>query len=289
VFAQSTIADWSVRVSSRYAVRPNVTYLKASGYESKLDFYRRRDVQTPLPTAIYYHSGGWVTGNKEAEVMELLPWFEMGWNVVNVEYRIAGTAQAPAAVEDAICALRYVVTNAKSNNIDTAKIVLTGVSAGGHLALAAGMMPSTAGLANICPGGGYASNDTTVPQVAAIVSWLGPTDVADLVAGQNIRSYAVQWTGSGKDQNEIAKLVSPVTYVRPGLPPIFSIHGDVDPIVPYSQVTRLHDALTKGGVPHELYTITGKGHGNFTADERVKAYGRIRAFLAQHGLGPVAH
>src|SRR5436190_23443317 len=284
-FAQlSPTAEWATHAQNEYAVAANVTYLTATGYESKLDIYRRRDVQTPQPTLVFYHGGGWIGGTKEASFMSIMPWFEMGWNVVNVEYRMARVAEAPAAVEDAICALRYVVNNAKNNNIDVNKIVVSGESAGGHLALAVGMTPPTAGLASICAGGGFTGNETNVPKVAAIINWYGITDVTDMLAGPNARSYAVQWVGSAKNRDEVAKAVSPMTYVRAGLPPILSIQGDADPIVPYSQNTRLRDALTKAGVTNELFTIPGGGHGNFKADERSKAYVKIREFLAKSGL-----
>src|SRR5690349_20470305 len=120
VLAQlSPTAEWATHASNEYQVQANITYLTASGYESKLDVYRRRDVTTPQPTLIFYHGGGWVTGTKEAATMSILPWLEMGWNVINVEYRMARVALAPAAVEDAQCALRYVVTRAKDFNVDT--------------------------------------------------------------------------------------------------------------------------------------------------------------------------
>ena len=211
-----------------YAVAANITYLTASGFESKLDMYRRRDVQTPQPTLVFYHGGGWIGGTKEASFMSIMPWLEMGWNVVNVEHRMARVAEAPAAVEDAICALRYVVNNAKNNNIDPAKIVVSGESAGGHLALAVGMMPATSGFTSICAGGGFTGNETAVPKVAAIINWYGITDVNDLLAGANARSYTVQWIGSGRDRDDVAKSVSPLTYVRAGLPPILSIQGDAE-------------------------------------------------------------
>ena len=284
-FAQlSPTAEWATHAQNQYAVQANITYLTASGYENKLDIYRRRDVQTPQPTLVFYHGGGWVGGTKEASFMSLMPWFEMGWNVVNVEYRMARVAEAPAAVEDAICALRYVVNNAKNNNIDVNKIVVSGESAGGHLALAVGMTPPSAGLASICAGGGFTGNETNVPKVAAIINWYGITDVNDMLAGPNARSYAVQWVGSGKNRDDVAKAVSPMTYVRAGLPPILSIQGDADPIVPYSQNTRLRDALTKAGATNELFTIPGGGHGNFKADERSKAYAKIREFLSKNNL-----
>ena len=284
-FAQlSPTADWATHAQNEYAVVPNVTYLTANGFEAKLDVYRRRDVQTPQPTLVFYHGGGWIGGTKEASFMSIMPWLEMGWNVVNVEYRMARVAEAPAAVEDAICALRYVVNNAKNNNIDPAKIVVSGESAGGHLALAVGMMPATSGFTSICAGGGFTGNETAVPKVAAIINWYGITDVADLLAGANARSYAVQWIGSGRDRDDVAKSVSPLTYVRAGLPPILSIQGDADPIVPYSQNTRLRDALAKAGTPNELVTIAGGGHGNFNPEQRSQAYVKIHQFLVKNGL-----
>src|SRR4051794_10526817 len=114
----SPAADWATHAQNRYAIAANITYLTASGFDAKLDIYRRRDVQTPQPTLVFYHGGGWITGTKETSFMSVMPWLEMGWNVVNVEYRMARVAEAPAAVEDALCALRYVVNNTKNNNID---------------------------------------------------------------------------------------------------------------------------------------------------------------------------
>src|SRR5215510_9252872 len=162
--AQSPTAEWAAHAQNQYAVQANVTYLTASGYESKLDIYRRRDVQTPQPTLVFYHGGGWVGGTKESAVMSIMPWLEMGWNVVNVEYRMARVAPAPAGVEDALCALKFVVAQAKNYNVDVNKIVVTGESAGGHLALMAGMTPATAGLTNACAGGGFTTSDNALPK-----------------------------------------------------------------------------------------------------------------------------
>jgi hypothetical protein len=97
-----------------------------------------------------------------------MPWFEMGWNVVNVEYRLGKVALAPAAVEDCLCALRYIAAQAKTYDIDTTRLVVTGESAGGHLALTTGMIPESAGLDRQCPGApltkvGVANQLVTIP------------------------------------------------------------------------------------------------------------------------------
>ena len=85
-----------------------------------------------------------------------------------------------------------------------------------------------------------------MPKVAAIINWYGITDVNDMLSGPNARAYAVQWLGSPPNREAIAKSVSPLTYVRADLPPILSIQGDADPIVPYSQNVRLQRCAEEG-------------------------------------------
>jgi acetyl esterase/lipase len=277
-FAQlSAPATWATHAANEYQVFPNITYSVNNSYESKLDVYKRRDATGPQPTLIWIHGGGWTGGAKESSIMSLMPWFEMGWNVVNVEYRLARVSLAPAAVEDCLCALRFVAAQAATYNIDANRLVVSGDSAGGHLSLTTGMIPESAGLDRQCPG-------VPLPKVAAIIDWYGITDVADLLDGPNRKPYAVAWLGSQPNREEIARRVSPLTYVRPGLPPILSIQGDADPTVPYSHSLRLQEALEKAGVPHQLVTVPGGKHGNFTPEERTKIYVAIREFLAHNGL-----
>jgi dipeptidyl aminopeptidase/acylaminoacyl peptidase len=64
------------------------------------------------------------------------------------------------------------------------------------------------------------------------------------------------------------------------------VHGDSDPVVPYPQSVQLHKALTAAGVPNELVTIQGGGHGQFNEAQEAYAYERIHAFLHAHGLIP---
>jgi acetyl esterase/lipase len=272
----------SARLENDYRVVPNITYLTASNWDAKLDLYVTRTPDKPLPTMIFIHGGGWTGGTKEGrDLGGVLPYLNMGMNVVNVEYRLARVAQAPAAVEDCRCALRWVIQHAKEYGIDVARLVVAGESAGGHLALTTGMLPASAGLDRQCPG-----PDNL--KVAAIVNWYGISDVNELLDGPNMKAYAVTWLGSAPDREQIAKRVSPLTYVRAGLPPVITIHGDADPTVPYTQSVRLHRALTDAGVANELVTMPGGKHGfdccNLT--QRIDAYGKIRAFLARQHVLP---
>ncbi len=280
----------AVDMMSRYRVAANITYLVADGYESKLDVMTPFRAESPAPTLIYIHGGGWVGGTKEGSVLSALPYLEMGWAVVNVEYRLGRHALAPGAVEDCRCALRWVHQNAEEYGFDTNRIVISGASAGGHLSLTTGMLPASAGLDRLCPvrdpsTPGWAKALEPEMPVAAIVNWFGITDVGDLLEGENAKTYAVAWMGSKLDRMTLAKRVSPMTYVRAGLPPILTIHGDVDNIVPYRHALDLHAALNDAGVANRLHTVPGKGHGNFTPEEQQENFRVIRAFLAEHVTG----
>jgi acetyl esterase/lipase len=274
--AQATLGAWTAGLADEYRVVPNITYLTASNWEAKLDVYTPR-AAGPHPTVIQIHGGGWVRGNREGTLLRALPYFEMGFAVVNISYRLGPVALAPAAVEDALCALRWVIRNAKEYGFDVNRIVTTGYSAGGHLALTTGMIPASAGLDRRCPG-------PEPLRVAAIVNWYGITDVVDLLDGANMRAYAVEWLGSQPDRVEIARRVSPLAYVRKDVPPVLTIHGDADPVVPYAHATELHAALQKAGAVSELVTIPKGGHGNFPRPEQLRAVEAVRAFLARHGI-----
>ncbi len=266
-------------VSNQYRVLPNVTYHVASGHENKLDLYLPREASDPTPVLMYIHGGGWVGGSKESNVLRILPYLEMGWAVVNVEYRLGAVARAPAAVEDGLCALRWVIRSAEQYNLDTSRIVTTGNSAGGHLALTTGMIPPSVGLDRECPG-------SEELRVAAIINWYGITDVGDLLDGPNMKTYAVEWMGSLENRYEIAERVSPMTYVRAGLPPTLTIHGDADPTVPYQHAVALHDKLDEVGVSNVMHTVPGGGHGGFDREETLAIFETIQRFLSEHGLRP---
>jgi acetyl esterase/lipase len=275
--AQTPVMDATVERMERYRITPNITYLTVNGYANKLDVYQFQ-TDKPNATLVYIHGGGWAGGpTKEQYQHWFLPYLQMGWNVVNVEYRSSAISLAPAAVEDCLCALRWVYQNAKQYNIDTTRLVTTGHSAGGHLSLTTGMTPATAELDRQCPG-------PEELKVAAIVNWYGITDVADVIDGVNSKSYAVKWFGSMPNRREVAKRVSPLTYVRSGMPPVISIHGDADPTVPYAHAVQLHESLDKAQVSNELVTVKGGKHGGFGVKATQDAYKSIFEFLGKLGL-----
>lgn len=280
----------AVLLDQAYCVEPNLTYLKASGQDLKLDVYRPcQAAAQPRPVVLHFHGGGWVAGSRESAALAVLPWMQMGFTVVNVSYRLGNVALAPAAVEDTLCALQWVGHNAKKYNVDLAKVVTTGDSAGGHLALATAMIPSDSPFTHQCAANGvtWAGPYTNpAPKVAAVVNWYGITDVAEMLQGPTVRSYAVAWFGSLQGREELARALSPLSHVRAGGPAVFTIHGDADPLVPYDHGVRLKAALDKAGVKNVLHTVKGGGHGGFAPEQQLGAFIAARDFLRGLGIAP---
>jgi len=282
----------AIQIEHDYDVDANIVYRVANNYEVKLDVYKP-EAKSPTPLVMLIHGGGWVVGNKENYSLGALPYLQKGFAVVNVEYRLAKISPAPAAVDDCLCALHWIGRNAKKYNFDLSKVVVTGGSAGGHLALTTAMIPSSAGFDNGCA---YEDDEpwtgpgiSNRPKVAAVVNWFGITDVVAMLHGPETRAYAISWFDSLPNRDDLAKQLSPVNYVRSDVPPILTIHGDADKLVPYAQAVRLHDALSRAGVRNQLYTIAGGGHGDFTLDQEMKAFETIDVFLASVGIKPSAH
>ena len=276
----------AVLINHAYDVNSNITYKVANNVDLKLDVYHSREAKGPTPVVMMIHGGGWLVSNKDDYVLTAVPYLVMGFAVVNVEYRPGKISLAPAAVEDCQCALRWIARHAKDYNFDLEKVILTGPSAGGHLALTTGMIPGSAGFANECAYQADPKNPD--PKVAAIINLFGITDVTDLLQGPNLRTYAVSWMGSAPGREDLARRISPLTYVRPGLPPVLTIHGDADKVVPYSHAVRLHEALTKVGVRNQLLTIPGAGHGWLTVEQDLLAFETTRAFLESLGIRAVS-
>jgi acetyl esterase/lipase len=261
-----------VEYPSGYTAQLNVVYATVNGWEGKVDFYLPPNTGKSTAIIINIHGGGWNHGVKESQT-GYSSFFKAGYAIANMEYRLTGQATAPAAVEDARCALIYIIKNAKALNVDVNKIVVMGGSSGGHLALMAGLLGNNHLFDRNC--------DTTQKvKVAAIIDKYGITDVWDWAYGPNITSKsAVKWLGEKAKDEAFAKSVSPISYISPNSPPVFIVHGDADPTVPYQQSVELNKKLKEAGVKTEFVTVPGGLHGKFEKEKNTEINKGIIAFL----------
>ena len=276
IYAQD-IEVKKVEYPAGFTEQLNVVYTKVNDWEGKLDLYLPPASSAPTPLVINIHGGGWNKGTKESQT-GFSGFFKRGYTVANIEYRLTAAATAPAAVEDTRCALIYLIKNAKKLNIDLSKIVIMGGSAGGHLALMGGLLADNHQFDSNCPG-------ATNIKVAAIIDKYGITDVWDWAYGVHLTSKsATSWLGSKAKDQDFAKSVSPLYIVKKNSPPIFIVHGDADPIVPYEQSVALKAKLDELGVKNEFITVKGGLHGKFTPEDNKMVNAKIMDFLKGLGL-----
>jgi len=223
------------------------------------------------PTLLYIHGGGWVEGSKDERALNVLPYVYRDWVVISINYRLAKDAKAPAAVDDCLVALEWIYANADKYDIDTDRIVVSGGSAGGHLALLTGMLREGD---QLC-GGKLTVGNTR--KVAAIVNWYGVTDFT-------INPHPLEWFGEDIDLEEFVRTLSPVNYVREGGTPVLTIHGSEDYAVPVKQAVNMHKKLREVGTQENLLLIDGKKHGDFTHKELSQIYQQIWRFLESAGI-----
>jgi acetyl esterase/lipase len=287
-----SVAQWAA--ASAYDIRcfpdgekeplagSGIVYYRADNVDLKLDVFTPGPETVVRPTVIYIHGGGWVHLRKEERLFYFMSYLARGMNAVNVEYRLANVARAPAAVEDVRCALQWVYGHAKEYGFDVNKLIVIGESAGGHLALMAGLLN---------PGDGFDdaaawSLRNTPVKAAAIINYFGPTDLVALLQEPVPPTFLIEWLGPGANRMELARQISPLTYVRKGGPPTISIQGDKDASVPHSQAVALHQALQTAGVPNELVTIPMGQHGqrNWPREQNLRAQQAIFSFLEKNGI-----
>jgi len=252
----------------------------------------------PAPVVIQIHGGGWIRGDRPDSSRSFGPFFAAGASVVAVQYRNAIDAPAPAAIEDVRCALAWVKANANKYNFDPRRVIVWGGSAGGHLALMAAYAP-----ASFTP---KACSDQ--PKIVAVLDDYGPTNLAEGLTEHGSMDFTHQWLGldlplatevsfqEGPGRRAAprwpepsaallakAKAMSPLTYVRPDLPPTFIVNGDSDHTVDPSQSAELKKALDEAYVPDGQYIVAGGGHGNFSPEEQQKSTLLSLEFLKAHG------
>ena len=175
---------------------------------------------------IMIHGGGWRSGNRTQHYPLLQQLAKLGYTCFAPEYRLSTEALFPAGVYDVKAAIRWVRANAGQFNIDTAKIVIAGFSAGGELAAfmaTTGNMPLFEGSGG---NAGTASNVNALVDIDGTLSFVHP----ESAEGNDEKkiSASTMWFGySRKDNLPLLTVASPLTHVNGNTPPTLFINSSV--------------------------------------------------------------
>lgn len=265
------------------AVENNITYCKAGDVELKLDL-AKPDGDGPFPAIVFIHGGGWSGGNRQAYSNQIKVAARRGYVAITVSYRLtqpdeSGKAQNPwpAQINDTKCAVRWLRANADKYHVDPNRIGVTGGSAGGHLSLMVGLADESAKLEG---DGGYQDQSS---RVQAVVNVFGPTEMKSEYRANDFVAKLVK-TLLGGTPDEVPdryENASPMTYISSDDPPVLTLQGTKDPLVPDSQARLLDERMKAKGADHELMIFEGAGHG-FQRDDALRAETATWAFFDKH-------
>lgn len=257
-------------------VTKDIEYGKVGERALQLDLYTPTGLTKPAPALIFIHGGGWKSGNRHDYHCYCLPFAKRGYVVATISYRFAQDAPYPACVQDAKCAVRWMRANAAANHVDPNRIVVLGGSAGGYLSL---MVGYTAGVPELEGDGG---NPGVSSAVQAVVDLYGPTDLAAPEAQKASEVTGLLATTFDKNPDLFTK-ASPLTYVKPGIPPTLILHGTIDETVQIGQSDRLADKLKEVGAPYQYERFEGWPHTmDLAKDVNTRCQWFIIHFLKKH-------
>jgi acetyl esterase/lipase len=218
--------------------------------------------ETALPAVLLIHGGGFRGGNRQSYLPTAIKLAERGYVAATMSYRLSPRHQFPAAVEDAKAAVRFLRANAAKYGIDPDRISAMGGSAGGTLVLFLAVTPGVAEFEGSGPNQEFSS------RVQCVVDQYGASDFTQSYS-KSVDAAVVlpMFLGGDLDHNRaIHQKASPLNWVTPNASPVLAIHGTQDNYVAYEQSLWMVERLIAAGVPAELETIAGAGHGFRGAD-----------------------
>lgn len=226
----------------------------------------------PLPALVYFHGGGWVTGDVDTHegICRTLA-NAAGCVVASVDYRCAPDFTFPTAAEDAYAATRWVAREAAALGVDAGRIAVGGDSAGGNLAAVAALMARDRGEPRLT------FQALVYPITDCNFDTPSYRDNADgyLLTREGMRWYWDQYVPNVADRTN--PYVAPMrATTHAGLPPALVITAEYDPLRDEGEAYATK--LAAAGVPVSHTRYPGMIHAFFRFTNGIDA---ARAAVAE--------
>ncbi len=225
------------------------------GEAGTFDLVRSRRRTPRAPLFVYVHGGGWTGGGPQKQARRMYHSLAReGWTVAALRYPLAPAATISDQVRAIKQAIHHFRTEAEHYGIDPGRIVLSGSSAGGHLASLAALSTSEEFHDGLEPA------DVSV---AACIPMYGIYDMANRFKTRPDWPYVDRdvMRGSYHEKPDEFHAVSPIDHVRADAPPFLVIHGTHDSLVPIAEAEVFVAAAEQTGADVDFVRVLGAQHG----------------------------
>ena len=238
----------------KVVVKKDVVYgrVQGAGLVADIAYPEGRE---KLPVILSVHGGRWVGSHRNDPgegAIDVEKWAGFGLFAMTIDYRLVGCTPPPACYQDVQCAIRWVHAHAGAYPIDTERVFLIGMSAGGHLV----SLAATLGDGPFARTGGW---DKASNEVCGAISLSGPYELETL-------SWGKLWTPNHPDPAAAQRQASPILHISEKTKPILILHSDNDGSVPIQQALDMAAALEKATSPHRIRVFEKQGHMRITED-----------------------
>ena len=254
-------------------ITPDIVFGHKFGLALTMDAFRPTENANGAGV-LFMVSGGWYSRWTPPEAMQGLfrPLTDKGFTVFAVRHGSSPKFNIPEIVEDVRRSVRHIRLHAERFSVDPQRLGVFGGSAGGHLALV---------LATTGDDGDSKAADAvsrTSDRVAAVVAFCPPTDIREFATPES--PFYEKYPALQFDASRIEEF-SPLLNVSKEDPPALLIHGDRDTIVGIDHSRKFIKAIQQKGVPAQLITIAGAGHGFQQRDQQLATEGML-AWFEEH-------
>jgi acetyl esterase/lipase len=263
------------RADAATASTTEVIYGRKMGMALTMDVIRPREQNGAA--VIFVVSGGWNSGwfapegYKRLDLLDQL--VNKGYAVILLRHGSAPLFKVPDAVGDVKTALGFLHDHCAEYGVDSGRIGVCGMSAGGHLSLMLGTNTNQEKRAGQEEENASPTKRNTA-QVAAVVAYFPPTDLRRMI-GPSEDFPALDFDKSQGDA------VSPIVHVSPDDAPTLLVHGTKDRLVPIRHSEQIKLKFDAEGVECELLTIENAGHG-FSGKDGKRATEAAYAWFEKH-------
>ena len=208
-----------------------------------VDIYRPRGAgaDARLPVIVWFHGGGWDSGGREFYGFAGRALSAEGFVVVVAGYRLGEGGRWPGFVEDGAAAVRWTHANIAAHGGDPERIILSGHSAGAHIAALLAL--DTDRLGDLVRPGGA---------VRGVAGLAGPYDFLPFESGGS--------ADRAMGHADPIALTQPITYARGDAPMLWLASGDADHTVRPRNSRALAAAVTEAGCQAETKLYAGVDH-----------------------------
>ena len=239
-------------------------YTDAKNERQSYDLVIPKSASGSTGLVLCIHGGGWTGGSRDSytdSLMQMSDEFHHAVAAVNYRY-VSETVSFADELDDISSALAAIKAKGQEHGVDFDRVLITGISAGGHLSLLYA----------------YTRKETAPIKPVCVVELCGPADlehefyysdensISQAVGAEYLRGIIANGVKHpiSLDDFDAArpalKQYSPINFVDENTVPTVFGHGEQDEIVPYRNAIDLDAKLTECGVEHTFVSFPNSGH-----------------------------